>query len=58
MAISKNDVIIIALLVTVSVVEIGILVQLSSPGFPVRPYLQKREQTGHSELNGFKQAFK
>lgn len=41
MAISKNVLIIIALLVALSIVEIGILVEISIPDFPVRPYLQK-----------------
>lgn len=58
MAISTNGLIIIALLVTLSIVEIGILVKISSPDLTVRPYLQKTEQTGHSELNSFEQDFK
>lgn len=58
MAISTNGLIIIALLVTLSVVEIGILVKISSPDLTVGPYLQKIEQTGHNELNSFEQDFK
>ena len=56
MAASKNVLIIIALLVTVSLVEIGMLVKISSPGFPVRPYLQKIWT--NCEWNSFEQAFK
>lgn len=53
-----NGLIIIALLVTLSVVEIGILVKISSPDLTVRPYLQKTEQTGHNDLSSFEQDFK
>lgn len=57
MAISRNGLIIIVLLVTVSIVEIGVLVEISVPDFLVRPYLQKLEHTGQSELNSSERAF-
>lgn len=57
MEISKSR-IIVAFLVTITVVEIDNFVGISSPGSPVSWCSLKSEQTQLSELNRFLQAFK